>query len=299
MTGTGLHKSDLAVSARGVRVVRHQSPRMRFEIAFAEPDAFLRRYVRGYVGGSGWAAASVRRRELPSGNVPLIIGFGTAVRVRRAGATERWDEHTTFAAGLHDAHTMAESSGSGEGIQVDFTALGARLFYDRPLDDLANRSVELSDILGPAAGLLVEELFNAPSWVARFTILDRAIGARIREAGGPAQAVTRAWQELSRTGGRVRIQELVGEIGWSERHFATQFRAQFGLSPKAFARVLRFGRAVRALTTSRGSTLSDVALDCGYFDQAHFTRDFGDFAGVTPLELLKERLPAEAGFSAV
>jgi len=84
----------------------------------------------------------------------------------------------------------------------------------------------------------------------------------------------------------------------SERHFARQFNHHLGLRPKAFARVLRFGRAVRRLAREGDARLADVALDCGYYDQAHFTRDFREFAGVTAAELLASRRPAGSGFRA-
>jgi AraC-like DNA-binding protein len=99
------------------------------------------------------------------------------------------------------------------------------------------------------------------------------------------------------TGGRARIGEIRRDIGWSERHFAVQFREQFGLTPKAFARILRFHRAARALNHPT-ATLADVALACGYYDQAHFTRDFRTFAGLAPLALVDSRLPHDAGFRA-
>jgi len=103
---------------------------------------------------------------------------------------------------------------------------------------------------------------------------------------------------LIRSAGRVRISALVRQAGWSERHFAAQFREQIGLAPKAFARILRFASAVRALKSGAPPNLADLAQVCGYYDQAHFTRDITAFAGARPTELLASRFPNDTGFRA-
>jgi AraC-like DNA-binding protein len=79
--------------------------------------------------------------------------------------------------------------------------------------------------------------------------------------------------------------------------FATNRRTCTSSSPKAFARVIRFQRAVRLMTSGRAANLTEVAHACGYYDQPHFTRDFRAFAGVTPSTLLKSRFPEHFGFS--
>jgi len=107
-----------------------------------------------------------------------------------------------------------------------------------------------------------------------------------------------AWHRLVASGGRVSIGAIVGEVGCSQRHLIAQFREETGLSPKTLARVLRFGRAIRAIKSGGGARLSEIALDCGYYDQAHFSRDFREFAGVTPSELIASQLPDRGGFSA-
>ena len=267
------------------------------ELAFARPAEPLRAYVRQYAAWFDRSREVVSRRHLPSGHVPLIINFDAPVRERKAGSAE-WMEHRTFTAGLHDAFTLSESAGPNHGIQIDFTAVGARLFYNRPLGQLANRSVALTDLIGCAAERLAARLFDASTWEERFAVLDREIGSTVFAASPVPAEVSWAWRALTRSEGRVRIADLVRHVGWSERHFATQFRDQLGLTPKAFARVLRFGRAVRTLSSEHNATLADVALSCGYYDQAHFTRDFQQFAGVTPLTLLDRRLPSDGGFSA-
>jgi AraC-like DNA-binding protein len=280
-----------------VRLVRHESADLQLELAWSRPHDPLRPYVREYVGGFERSRVPVCRRELPSGYVPLIINFGAGIRERKAGSSE-WREFGTFTAGLHDRFTLVESTGPGHGVQVTLTALGARLFFDRPLVEIGNRTVALTDMLGAPADDLAARLREARSWDERFNILDREIGARVYAARRPSDAVVWAWRELVRRGGQRRVTALAREIGWSERHFAARFCTEFGLTPKVFARMLRFARAVRSLTSGSAVSLAGVAATCGYYDQPHFTRDFQAFAGIAPTALMESRLPDGAGFEA-
>jgi len=251
------------------------------ELAEREPAVPLRRYVRRYTAWLDRGTRLVRRRHLPSGLIPLIINFDADVGIRH-GSSAEWTRHRTFTAGLHDVFTISESAGPNLGVQIDLTALGARLFYDQPLDGLVNRIVDCDDMSGPSFELLSSMLFDAPTWDARFDVLDREIESRVAEARPLNTRIEWAWHTLTRTAGRARIEDVRRETGWSERHFAASFRHEFGLTPKAFANVLRFGRAAQLLFRSSAARLTDVALTCGYFDQAHFNRDFQRFAGVSP-----------------
>lgn len=281
-----------------IRLLRCGAPHAQVEMAWAAPARPLRPFVRGYVGWVDPSSVVSRRRQLPSGNVPLIVNFGARVRERK-GRSARWREYGTFTAGLHDAFTITESAGPNRGIQINFSAIGARLFFDRPLGELANLTVELDDVLGRSADRLIARLAEAASWEARFDLLDREIASSIaRCARRPAPAIVCAYDRLIASAGRARISELVRQAGWSERHFAARFREQIGLAPKAFARVLRFASAVRVLTGEGPQHLADLAQQCGYYDQAHFTRDVCAFAGTTPTGLLASRFPDDTGFRA-
>jgi AraC-like DNA-binding protein len=278
-----------------IRFFRHESRGMQFELAFAPPHDALRTYVREYVGWLDRSSVPILRRQLPSGIVPFILNFGSTVRERKADASE-WRTYGALTAGLHERYTLVESAGGGQGMQVNFTAMGARLFYDRPMVEFANKTIELSDAVGRFADRLRARLYEAASWDQRFNILDREIGARIERARQPPAPIARAWRQLAMTGGNARISELAEGASWSERHFARQFCEHIGLTPKAFARILRFSRAVRLARTGGGGNLAAVAQVCGYYDQAHLAADFRVFAGVTPSALLKSQLPQNAGF---
>jgi AraC-like DNA-binding protein len=104
----------------------------------------------------------------------------------------------------------------------------------------------------------------------------------VQDAPAVPRELEWSWRRLLVSDGRVPVASLAEEVGWSRRHLAARFREHVGLQPKALARILRFERAAERLR--RGADLADAALDSGYYDQAHFNRDFKAFAGVTPTQ---------------
>jgi AraC-like DNA-binding protein len=278
-------------------IVEHRDSVLgRRELALGNSCPALRTHVRGYCGYWESAPDLTRRVEFSSGTVGLIIGFGPPVGIayprHRFGSTVRV---TSFVAGLHDSYAVAESAGWQHGVQIDLSPLGARMLLGVPMDSLVNRVVELEQILGPSAARLAEQLFETAGWQARFDVLDAAIGSRLAAAREPSPAIHWAWSRLTETGGRVGIGELANELGSSRQYLVTRFREEVGLPPKTLARILRFQRAIRLLECKNEARLTRVAHECGYYDQAHFNRDFREFAGSTPSEFLARRLPDRAG----
>jgi transcriptional regulator GlxA family with amidase domain len=99
----------------------------------------------------------------------------------------------------------------------------------------------------------------------------------------PAPEVRFAWQRLCATGGTVSPGALASETGWSGRYLSRRFGVEIGLSPKVAARVARFDRARQRLQASGGAAaLAALAVECGYYDQAHLSREFSSFAGLPP-----------------
>jgi AraC-like DNA-binding protein len=245
------------------------------ELAMRSPHPSLLAQARSVAGWHERADGPVRRSELPGARIVLVISFGPSMDV-----DER--RYTSFVAGLHEAPALTEHAGESHGVEVYFTPLGATRFFGMPMSELTHRVVELEDVIGRQADALAAQLYEAPGWPARLALLERTIAARVIEAPPLPTELEWAWRRLLATDGAVPIAALAGELGWSRRHLAARFREQIGLPPKAVARVLRFERAAERLRA--GADLGRLALECGYYDQAHFNRDFRAFAGVTPTE---------------
>ena len=264
----------------------------------AEPAPAVRPWVASYCGYREETPVPMRRREVPGPVVALIIELGPPISIVHPGDAATAVQHRLgFAAGLDDTFAITEHAGRSHGIQINFTPFGGRLFFGRPLEELARRVVGIDDVLGAAGRALVEQLHNAPSWDHRFELLDRVIAARAAAARGVPDYLAWAWQRIADTGGGLDIGELVDELGYSHKHVIATFRRELGLPPRLLARIVRFDRVIRRLRAGTVQRWADVAQDCGYYDQSHLVRDVREFAGCTPRELLGRALPDLGGLA--
>lgn len=197
-----------------------------------------------------------------------------------------------FVAGLHASPAVVRHAGNQRGVHVDVTPLGARALLGLPAGAIASTVVHLRDALGPAAEELVDRLGGARTWPARFAVIDSVLTRGLGDASSPPDEVTWAWRRILDTGGTIEVSALAAEVGWSRRHLGERFRAELGLPPKVAARVIRFERARRLLARPLRPGLAEVAATCGYFDQAHLTREWRELAGCTPTAWLADELPS-------
>jgi AraC-like DNA-binding protein len=152
----------------------------------------------------------------------------------------------------------------------------AELLFGAAADELSDRHTPLEDLWARAARVAHENLLEAHDVEQRLARLESLLVSRLPVVHGLHPAVAFAIE-------RFEAGDAVGAVvkgsGYSHRHFIDLFQRAVGLAPKAYCRVVRFQKALRRVITESWSV---VALDAGYSDQAHFNRDFQEFAGVSP-----------------
>jgi AraC-like DNA-binding protein len=255
------------------------------------PHPELALLVRGYNGYFESSSRPVRRRELPSGEVALIISLGPQWRLIDPATGASAGTLRTFVAGLDDTYSLVESEIPGAAIQVDFTPIGARQLLQLPMHLVSKRTVELTDLLGSQADRLVEQLAEATDWHSRFLTLDNFLLSRIRRYRRSTREIDWAWRQLDLSRGSVRVQKISEQLGWTRKRLVRAFRDEIGIPPKVLARVLRFRKALAEFNVQTIVDFSQLAAESGYSDQAHMIRDFKDFSGLTPAELIRVYSP--------
>ncbi|MGD6742296.1 helix-turn-helix domain-containing protein [Streptomyces sp. BH106] len=146
--------------------------------------------------------------------------------------------------------------------------------------ELSGTMVPLADVWGRPADGFEGRLRAAGSWHERFAIATEAIGRRLDTSPRVDPEVTHAWRRTLARRGRVRVEGLADEVGWSRGRLCARFRSQLGITPKRAARLVRFDHAAHLLAAGRPA--ADAAIAGGYVDQPHLHRDVREFTGLTP-----------------
>ncbi len=274
-------------------LTRRESERGVHETAQRAAAGPGRAVVREYVGYEEWEGAGFLRREMARHGVALILGFGDALDVYEGETDSPRRRLGGFVVGNQLRSSLTAVSGHQLGVQVELTPPGAvALFGD--VSEVNDAVLTLDEAFGTAGDRLLERLADTPSWAERLDLLDRefgllagasASGADIEDGGALSPEVEWLRRQLTASHGALRVEPLMDETGWSRRHVTERFRCQLGVSPKAYARLLRFERAsalLSELPARPGRTVADVAIAAGYYDQSHLTRDFTALAGMTP-----------------
>ena len=255
------------------------------------PGPPLSTFVEKLWSFEGYCPAHALERLLPDGSAELVINL----RDDRNRIYDRRD-HTRvnrysgcILSGPHSEYFIIDTEEQCATVGVHFRPGGAFPFFGAPSDELHDSHIDLDDLWGRWAAELRVRLLEVETVPARLEILEQALMARATRPLVLHPAVEYALDEFHRGPQMRTIAQVTERIGLSPRRFIEVFREQVGMTPKLFCRVQRFQQVVRTISAGGSVEWSDVALACGYFDQAHFIHDFRAFSGLSPAAY--QRLP--------
>lgn len=242
----------------------------------------------------GMPPAHRAERRLPDGMLSLIFNLRDdeirlyaphdLAQVRRYPGALLTGARSSFA--LLDTATATSVLG------VQFKPGGASAFLPWPADEIQGSELSLELVWGNEALDLREQLSAEPSPAQQFALVEPFLLARLNVDYAPHPAVTFALDQLQ-TSRKRTITRVSDQLALSRTRFNQIFRAAVGLTPKQYQRVQRFQMVLAQLERSaeqkRSVCWSELAATCGFYDQAHLTREFHLCAGMTPGAYLRQR----------
>jgi AraC-like DNA-binding protein len=235
------------------------------------------------------APPHARERILPSGTLEMVINLHED-EFRIYDVAERLPPkrfHGAIVSGAYRGSFVIDTEEHASVIGVHFAPGGALPFLGAPPGHLADTHLDLETLWPGQASELRERLCEAQSPAKRFRILENVLVARLGHPFKHHGAVRAALEHMARPG--LAIAEVANRVGLSHRRLIELFTAEVGVPPKLFGRLLRFQRAMAAVQEARSVDWAELAIGCGYYDQSHMIKDFGEFSGFSPTDLLRHR----------
>jgi AraC-like DNA-binding protein len=230
--------------------------------------------LRSHVSAYWWANGGGEVQTLPDGCVDLTFDLVQA---------------TAFVTGVTTRPHRWTLPAAARLFGVRFVPGAALPLLGAPLGDLERDNWQpLDDIIGQAARALALRLAETARLEERLQLVDVFLLRRLADVPIDSR-VLRAFDAIKRTAGTVAMGELGKSSGASPRNLARLFHEWVGLNPKRFARIVRFQSLLRRLERCANPDWSALALELGWFDQAHMINDFTELAGLTPSQYLAAR----------
>ena len=225
-----------------------------------------------------YAAPHAREHVMPTATLDAVFALDAKGRM------------SSGVAGARSEAFLLDTSQPFSAVGIRFRPGGGFPFFGVPAGDLHNQTVPLDALWGSLAARVGDQLWQRESPESRFRTLERALLERAGDRLDGHPAVAQAITLFETSNGAMPVDEVVQRLGLSQRRLGELFWNEVGLSPKRYCRVRRFNGALRRIEPLTEVDWTDVALSCGYFDQAHFNHDFRAFAGMSPSAYLCRRV---------
>ncbi len=249
------------------------------------PSPPLDRFVRSLWYARAPLIRHSRERILPTGNAQVIFNLAhDFLHDCPPGEPERRSP-ASLIVGPRSIYEIVHTADMADLIGIVFHPGGLPAFASDAADLFSNRSIDLEDVWGLRARDIRDRLREMPAPPDRLrcfeSLLAESFASRLSKPQPVCHAaVSFALHRFARVPSVATVREVAHSTGWSERRFSQIFREQVGLSPKVWCRIQRFQSAVRLLHGGADVPWSELALNCGFYDQSHFANEFRAFSGV-------------------
>lgn len=247
------------------------------------PADGLKPYVRCYMIVE--CSETVINSMLPG--TSLIMGLRYRGNTKYLSETENKLSFAVVAGLRKSVQLMQDESGTGN-LLVIFTTAGAKTFFSEPLHTLFGEVLPLAEFSNfKSLNKVEDELSGATTNAQRISIVNQFLLSRLSGCYHDP-LVEKATQIIRAHQGFIKIRDLAANLFISLDAFEKRFRKSVGASPKQFCHIVRMNEIIGNINQQ---SLAQTAFDAGYYDQAHFSKDFKTFTGQTPTEYLKQPTP--------
>jgi AraC-like DNA-binding protein len=232
-------------------------------------------------------------RILPDGCVELILNFGEPFSQHETDRHFVQPRH--FLVGQMTGPILISPTGVVDLIGIRFHPGGTVPFVRTPMQEITDQVTELSGIVPGLERQLLSASIDLKILAKRVAAIEGVLIDNLIRSKPHSQTLALAAKVVEYRG-LISVDQLAQNAGLSARQLERRFLNEVGLGPKLLSRIMRFQQVFRAVENCEGAW-APVAVECGYYDQAHLIRDFNQFAHQTPAVLFSQQSSLTESFT--
>ena len=257
---------------------------MRYREFSGKPP--LNRHIECFWTLEGETTSSPQtERILPDGCVELILNFGDSFSQHEADRQYVQPQH--FLVGQMTGPILISPTGIVDLIGIRFHPGGTVPFVQVPMHEITDQVIDLRCLSRRLERQLLGACMALESPNERVAAIEHTLSDILIKSKHESSTLTLA-AEVVGCHGLISVDQLAQDAGISARQLERRFLNEVGVGPKLLSRILRFQQVFRAVENCEVAW-APVAVECGYYDQAHLIRDFNQFAHQTPGVLFAEQ----------
>ena len=227
-------------------------------------------------------------RVLPDGCSEIVFNLADRFqKLSELGAIET--QATTIISGQLRSPIFISPTGRVRLFGIRFQPFGAANYLGIPMSELTDQVLPLESLVGEVAKEFECRIAEKSDFAGKVSAAEEMLLNCALSTGDDVEIIANFTGKIIRTGGRESIAELRAHSGVGERRLERMFDRHVGISPKAFARTIRFQNLLRSLEASASYDLPDAAVMFGYYDQPHMIHEFREFSGMSPLQYFQSK----------
>lgn len=262
-----------------------------------EPDVNLNLLVKCYWTLEAPKEERVQRQTIvPDGCMEMIFHYGDLYK-QYLDSDNSIVQPKCFVIGQLTQPLEIEPTGETGIFSVRFHPDGFLPFATIPIKDLENKAISLEFLFGEEGRDIEQKVLAANSTLERINHIETFLLNRLTGAEAIDRVIKSTIETILTANGQLSIDELSQQININRRQLERKFSSGIGLSPKQLSKIIRFQAALKMLFHKQYTSLTALAYDGDYYDQAHFTKDFREFTGLSPKEFYSANLKMSSFFS--
>lgn len=254
------------------------------------PSIQLQNYIQCFwiIARKDKLHSPIINRVAPDGGVGIIFNFGSSFYCSNQNESYDCNDRSIITGTTRNSVKMC-FNGEINALGIRFHPGGAYPFIQIPIHELTDHVISLNDIDIQISETHFSIIANATKPEHKISLLQNLLLSRLVDFNYKEPLLFRSIALIQKHEGLIKVEEIAKRLGMSRRNCERKFKTYVGLTPKMFSRIVRIQAARLRIKTKNDSSLTEVGYETGFYDQAHFIREFKSIMNLTPKEYLLEK----------